>query len=142
KGLVSEEVGGGRGGVAADNQLVGQVDKHERSWYDEQQVEPACGPGLPIQCVHGGPLFFSFARTGLPLDGDTVRCPISRGHLRPQSFYTQSEAGGLRLSLRRRGKRQSVGLTQSYRPGLFPGYFRLNFVALSGHRIRMTGNPS
>lgn len=32
-----------------------------RSRYDEQQVEPACGPGLPIECVHGAPLFLQLA---------------------------------------------------------------------------------
>src|SRR5439155_2900395 len=59
--FVGEEVGGGRGGVAAHNQLAEQVDKDERSRYDEQQVEPACSPGLPIECIHGAPLFLRLA---------------------------------------------------------------------------------
>ena len=58
---MGEEVGSGRGGVAAHNQLAGQVDKDERSRYDEQQVESACDHGLPIECVHGAPLFLRLA---------------------------------------------------------------------------------
>src|SRR6202171_6734751 len=62
KRLVRSEVGDGRGGVAPHNQLAGQVDKYERSRYDEQQVEPVCNLGLPIECVHGGALLLGFSR--------------------------------------------------------------------------------
>src|SRR5713101_5817951 len=37
--------------------------------------------------------FFGWPETGLLSGGDTGRCPISRGHLRPQSFDHEPEAG-------------------------------------------------
>jgi hypothetical protein len=76
-----EEVGGGRGVVAAHNQLVGQIDKDERSRYDEQQVEPACDPGLPIACSY---LFFKsgyiprgLAAFGVIVSGWAAVCTIA-----------------------------------------------------------------
>src|SRR6266567_5047315 len=37
--------------------------------------------------------FFGWPETGLLSGGDTGPCPISRGHLRPQSFENEPEAG-------------------------------------------------
>ena len=43
--------------------------------------------GLPL------PHFFRWPETGPLSDGGTGRCPISRGHLRPQFFDHEPEAG-------------------------------------------------
>jgi hypothetical protein len=37
--------------------------------------------------------FFGWPETGLLSGGDIGRCPISRGHLRPQSFDHEPETG-------------------------------------------------